>query len=239
MQSINSTYIYLNNMILNEGQLAYKDNNAIYEVQGVHLSIDNPLGYNHKVKYELITSHEVLKDIEKGDYNLDGCPIRGDSLYSYIKSFENSDETGFAYTYPNRILSHFGINQFETMVNRLYEDIGTNRSICVTLDPKKDSSEEHIPCLQVIQAIVRNRKLKLHCFFRSNDIFRAYYSNMYFITYIGMRLVEELNKKDVVNSNVVFDGIEYYCSSAHIYNNDQSEARELCAKNKGEYSGWI
>ena len=113
------------------------------------------------------------------------------------------------------------------MVERLIDDLGSNRSVAVTLDPKHDCSEEDIPCLQVLQATVRDRKLTVHCFFRSNDIFGAYYSNMYFITYIGMLLVEELNRRDPVNANIVFDGIYYYSSSAHIYKTDYSKAKKL------------
>lgn len=56
------------------------------------------------------------------------------------------------------------------MVERLMDDLGSNRSVAVTLDPKHDCSEEDIPCLQVLQATVRDRKLTIHCFFRSNDI---------------------------------------------------------------------
>ena len=50
---------------------------------------------------------------------------------------------------------------------------------------------------------------------------------MYFITYIGMLLVEEVNRRDPVNANIVFDGIYYYSSSAHIYKTDYNKAKKL------------
>lgn len=227
MYSINESYKEFNKRIIQTGHWTFKDGKEILESLGNMVIIDNPLGFSHKAKYGLITSGELLADIEKGEFDIDGCPINGQSLSYYVKSFNSSDVGGFKYTYPNRIKEYFGVNQFETMVERLMDDLGSNRSVAITLDPKQDSSEEDIPCLQVLQAIVRDRKLTLHCFFRSNDIFGAYYSNMYFITYIGMLLVEELNRRDPVNANIVFDGIHYYSSSAHIYKTDYNKAKKL------------
>lgn len=227
MCSINKSYKEFVKRIIQNGHWTFKDGKEILENLGNIIRIDNPLGYSHKAKYELITSGELIYDIEKGEFDIDGCPINGQSLSYYVKSFNSSDVGGFKYTYPNRIKAYFRVNQFETMVERLIDDLGSNRSVAVTLDPKHDCSEEDIPCLQVLQAIVRDRKLTIHCFFRSNDIFGAYYSNMYFITYIGMLLVEELNRRDPVNANIVFDGIYYYSSSAHIYKTDYNKAKKL------------
>ena len=227
MYSINESYKDFVKNIIKKGHWTFKDGKEILESLGNKIRIDNPLGYSHKAKYELITSGEFLNDIEEGEFDIEGCPINGLSLSYYVKGFNGSDVGGFEYTYPNRIKEYFGVNQFETMVKRLMDDLGTNRSVAVTLDPKSDCSVEDIPCLQVLQAIVRNRKLTLHCFFRSNDIYGAYYSNMYFITYIGMLLVEELNRRDPVNTNIVFDGIYYYSSSAHIYKTDYNNAKKL------------
>lgn len=227
MYSINQSYKEFVKKILATGTVVFKDGAEIIESLGNMISIDNPLGLSHKAKYSFIKSGELLRDVENGEYDVKGCPIKGDALYNYLNSFNHPDRGGFTYTYPNRILEHFGVNQFNSMVDRLKDNLGSNRSVCVTLDPKHDCSEKDIPCLQVIQATVRNRKLKLHCFFRSNDIYGAYYSNMYFLTYIGVRLVEELNNVDPVNANIVFDGLMYYSSSAHIYRNDVKSARKL------------
>lgn len=227
MYSINESYKDYVKKVLETGHYTFKDGKQIIESLGNMIRIDNPLGYDHKAKYQLIKSGEVLNDIEEGVYDVDGCPINGASLYYYVKSFNSSDVGGFVYTYPNRIKKHFGVNQFNTMVERLMEDLGSNRSVAITLDPKTDSSQNDIPCLQIIQAIVRDRKLVLHCYFRSNDVFGAYYSNMYFLTYIGLLLVEELNRKDPVNANIVFDGLMYYCSSGHVYESDLKQAEKL------------
>ena len=42
-------------------------------------------------------------------------------------------------------------------------------------------TEQHIPCLNWVQATIRNNKLILHVIFRSNDCYSAFPSNMLFI----------------------------------------------------------
>lgn len=227
MTSINESYLDLCKHIIENGKTVFKDDAEILETLGNKIIIDNPLGLKYKARYSFIKASELLTDIEKGEYEIEGCPIKGDALYHYVNSLNNPQKGGFTYTYPDRLMGHFGVNQIETMLDRLENHLGSNRSIAVTLDPKLDSSQDDIPCLQLIQAVVRNRELQLHCFFRSNDIFGAYYSNMYFLTYIGMRLVEELNLRDPVNANIVFGGLVYYSSSAHIYRNDFNSAKAM------------
>lgn len=227
MYSINESYKDYVRKVLNEGHYTFKDGKQIIESLGNMIRVDNPLGYDHKAKYQLIKSGEVLQDIENGVYDMKNNPIKGNSVAIYMQDFVLNNKSGFVYTYPDRIKTHFGIDQFQVMVDRLMEDLGSNRSVAITLDPKTDSSQNDIPCLQIIQAIVRDRKLVLHVYFRSNDVFGAYYSNMYFLTYIGLLLVEELNRKDPVNANIVFDGLMYYCSSGHVYESDLKQAERL------------
>ena len=146
----------------------------------------------------------VISGVTKsGKYDIEGCPIKSDALYEYVRSFENSDDQGFVYTYPNRILAHFDTDQFEVMKKRMLHAIGSNRAVAITYDPKLDQDREDIPCLQFLQCIVRNNELTIHCLFRSNDIFGAFYSNMFFIAYIGIKMKEELNKEYYIYNNKI------------------------------------
>ena len=171
----------------------------------------------------------MLTDIKNGEYDLPGSPIKSDALYEYVKSFEDESDQGFVYSYPNRILAHFNINQFNVMKKRLQHNPGSNRAVAVTYDPPLDADREDIPCLQFIQVIIRNNELTIHCIFRSNDIYGAFYSNMYFITYIGLKMTEELNK-DLINTKISFGGIHYHSTSGHIYYTDLKTARKLLKK---------
>lgn len=236
MLSINQCYLEFIKKILTTGEETYKDNNHhLKESLGNYYYIDNPLGYSYPIKYKYLTTEELLKNIKKGEYDIKGCPIKSDALYEYVKSFENSDDQGFVYTYPNRILAHFNINQFNTMKERLLNNRGSNRSVAVTYDPILDSTRQDIPCLQFLQCVIRDNSLTIHCLFRSNDVYGAFYSNMYFITYIGVKMVEELNK-ELVGERVGFGGVHYYSTSGHIYSNDFTNARKLVEDyGKGDY----
>ena len=212
MLSINQCYLDFVKKILNQGKETYKDSNHhLKESLGNFYVIDDPLNLKFVAKYQHMTTDMMLNEIKSGKYDIEGCPIKSDALYEYVKSFENSDDQGFVYTYPNRILAHFDVDQFEVM--------------------KKRMLHEDIPCLQFLQCLVRNNELTIHCLFRSNDIFGAFYSNMFFITYIGIKMKEELNK-ELLGEKVNFGGIHYHSTSGHIYSNDMKAAKKLIAINK-------
>ena len=206
MLSINQCYLDFVKKILNQGKETYKDSNHhLKESLGNFYVIDDPLNLKFVAKYQHMTTDMMLNEIKSGKYDIEGCPIKSDALYEYVKSFENSDDQGFVYTYPNRILAHFDVDQFEVMKKRMLHAIGSNRAVAVTYDPKLDQDREDIPCLQFLQCIVRNNELTIHCLFRSNDIFGAFYSNMFFIAYIGIKMKEELNK-ELLGEKVNFGG---------------------------------
>lgn len=232
MLSITKCYIDFVNKILKQGKETYKDSNHhLVESLGNFYIIDDPLDLKFKAKYENYTTAIMLNDIKSGKFDIDGCPIKSDALYEYVKSFENSSDQGFVYTYPNRVLAHFNIDQFDVMKERILNATGSNRAVAITYDPKLDADREDIPCLQFLQCLVRNNELTIHCLFRSNDIFGAFYSNMFFIAYIGLKMKEEVNK-ELLGKKLNFGGIHYHSTSGHIYNTDLKASRTLISNNK-------
>ena len=198
-----------------------KDETQIREIIGVHERIDNPykdsmLNINHK---------QFAEAVKKGAFNIKGYPIKGEALYDYVTSLDQLDkivlvdENSFIYTYPERLQNYQGRNQLIDIVNRLQQDIGSNRAVAVTFNPFVDNEYDDIPCLQLIQALVRNDKLILSVYFRSNDLYGAFPSNMMFLTYLGMKIAKELDVK--------FDYIDYHCSSLHIYETDYEQALKV------------
>ena len=232
MLSINQCYLDFVNKILTEGKETYKDSNHhLKESLGNFYVIDDPLDLKYKAKYQNMTTDKMLDLIKSGKYDMEGNPIKADALYEYVKSFNDPSDQGFVYSYPNRILAHFGVDQFEVMKERLLNALGSNRAVAITYDPELDRNREDIPCLQFLQGFVRDNELTIHCMFRSNDIFGAFYSNMFFITYIGIKLREELNK-ELINDQIDFGGVHYHSTSGHIYSNDMKAARNLISKHK-------
>ena len=157
MKSIGQCYLEFVNKILTEGKETYKDSDHhLKESLGNYYLIDDPLDLKFRAKYQHMTPELMLQEIKSGKFDIDSCPIKGDALYEYVKSFEIRDDQGFVYTYPNRILEHFGVDQFETMKQRILTATGSNRAVAVTIDPALDGDREDIPCLQVIQILVRD-----------------------------------------------------------------------------------
>ena len=198
-----------------------KDETPIREIIGVHERIDNPysgsmLNINHK---------QFAEAVKRGAFDIKDYPIKSEALYDYVTSLDQLDkillvdEDSFVYTYPERLQNYQGRNQLIDIVNRLKQDKGSNRAVAVTFNPFIDNKQEDIPCLQLIQALVRDDKLILCVYFRSNDLYGAFPSNMMFLTYLGMKIANELG--------VQFDYIDYHCSSLHIYETDYQQASKV------------
>ena len=164
MLSINQCYLDFVNKILKEGKETYKDSNHhLVESLGNFYIIDDPMDLKFRAKYQNYTTKMMLSDIKSGKYDLEGCPIKSDALYEYVKSVEDPDiinnTQGFVYTYPNRIFAHFDVNQFESMKKRILTATGSNRAVAVTINPIDDAEAEDIPCLQFLQCIIYVQRL--------------------------------------------------------------------------------
>lgn len=197
-----------------------KDETQIREIIGVNERIDNP--YNNSMLN--INHKQFAEAVKRGAFDIKDYPIKGEALFDYVTSLDDEhqiylDDDGFIYTYSERLQNYQGRNQLTDIVNRLKQDSGSNRAVAVTFNPFLDNERADIPCLQLIQALVRNDKLILSVYFRSNDLYGAFPSNMMFLTYLGMKIANELDVK--------FDYIDYHCSSLHIYETDYEQALKV------------
>ena len=209
----------LNEVIYN-GKYTYKDDSKIKEVIGVHKQIKNP--YSNSIIN--ISADKFASYVKKGTFDIAEYPIKGEALFDYVTSLDDEhqiylDDDGFIYTYSERLQNYNDINQLDVIINRLNKNINSNRAIAVTYNPMVDMNRQDIPCLQLIQALVRNDKLILSVYFRSNDLYGAFPSNMMFLTYLGMKIANELG--------VQFDYIDYHCSSLHVYETDYEQASKV------------
>ena len=227
----------------NHGKITKKDDSEIKELMGNYVFLERPQDLPLPFKKQVDNTEEFLKGVKKGLYDLAGYPLKGETLYNYVNScndinliycsdkesrqFLDLDKKPFVYTYPERLL-HSLYNesfnpqepdmvwqdQFEIMSRRLKKNAGSNRAVATLYHPGVDWLRVDIPCLNWLQATVRDEKLELHCMFRSNDLYGAWPSNMYLLTFFGLWLTEELDQ------NLKFNGIHYHSSSLHIYKTD-------------------
>lgn len=219
-----------------------KDDAQVKELLGNYVFLERPQDIDIPI-HEKVDNLDVFMDrMKKGLYNLQGYPLKNEALADYVNSFNKNsliycsdDESReklhietipFVYTYPERLLhmpsSDEFIDQFDIIASRLRKNQGSNRAVATLYQPFLDGTRTDIPCLNWLQATIRDDKLELHCIFRSNDLFGAWPSNMYLLTFLGLWLVEELQ-----DPNLTFNGIHYHSSSLHIYEIDLSTVKEV------------
>lgn len=249
MNSIEVEWRKFLKQIIEHGDKHEKDDgDIIYESMINHCFIDNVL---KQYGNQNITTEMFLEMVKNGVFNINGYPVKDIALYDYVTSIDNKEilenknlstgEEKFTYTYPNRIFkmtdrhSDFYVNQFALMVSRLTAVknfdgkglnywSGSNRAVANIYSAPKDCDMNDIPCLQILQATIRDNKLVLHCFFRSNDCYGAFPSNMLFLNYLGLKLVDCLKKH---YPTLEFEGINYNSSSLHIYQGDYEQAKKI------------
>lgn len=217
-----------------------KDDTKVRELLGNYYFIERPQDIGLPFNKKIDNVEEFFTNIKNGLYNLQGYPIKDEALLSYVQSWNDltqiycSDEEflqeagieqpPFVYTYPERVLhwSYKGewVNQLDVVLNRLKNNLGSNRATMTLYHPGLDAERKDIPCLNWLQATVRHQKLELHCIFRSNDLYGAWPANILFITCLGLSIAEELD-------GVCFNGIHYHSSSLHIYHTDLPAVREV------------
>lgn len=96
-----------------------------------------------------------------------------------------------------------GIDQIaRSIIHRLYENPGSRRAIAITWVPELDIDSNEPPCLQLIQCFVRDNKLHMVCYFRSNDMLSAWGANAYGLAHV-MKYV-----CDTINISIYADGME-------------------------------
>ena len=246
MNSIEKKWREILDHIYCDGKLNRKDDSVVKEILGYHTFIENPL---KSLEFLKLSSDDFIKYIKDGYFDVNGYVMNNQGIAEYLEGFFDDkivkcyeSDKGFVYTYPERLLSMRTwnkskvkkyarieevlepINQIDVIVDRLKNHIGSNRAVATLYNCGLDKDEEDIPCLNWIQATVRDNILRLHVTFRSNDIFGAWPANMFFITYIGLLICERLEDE---YPTLVFDGIDYHVSSAHYYITDEDMVKKV------------
>lgn len=150
-------------------------------------------------------------------------PWHDDRLETYKKELLDPDNSqGFVYTYGNRLREYFEVDQLEKCIEKLNNCRESRRAIAITIDPIQDNKVDEIPCLQEIAFLIRDEKLYMTDFFRSNDCGGATFPNLFGIREVGYYVAEKTNTELV---NMV-----HHAMSLHIYEHDWDKAREILQK---------
>lgn len=145
--------------------------------------------------------------------------ITKESIEEYVPQITtNKSFEGVAYTYGQRFRSQFKIDQIEGIINDLKRNKDSRRAYATTWDPNIDSQSSSPPCIDNIQAIVRNNKLYLTVYIRTNDMYKAWPLNAFGLRYLQKIIADELHLEIGTLTTI--------SSSAHIYENDWNRAKE-------------
>ena len=126
------------------------------------------------------------------------------------------DGEKFDYTYSERINFH---NQLDNAIAALKEDEHSRRAMIMIFKPEDtDESmgfETRIPCSVSYQFLIRNNKLMMIYYIRSNDLFRHFAVDIWMAGALQDYIVEQLKP---VYPNLKYGSLNYYCGSLHAYN---------------------
>jgi len=126
-----------------------------------------------------------------------------DYAYRFIQGLKEPGD--WSYSYGERLYTE---NQLNNILGKLKKNPDTRQATCVLYLPS-DSRSEDPPCLCLIDFKIRNDKLKVFAFFRSNDMENAYPANCFALLQLGHYVSNELDIK--------LGKIITRSESAHIY----------------------
>jgi len=145
-------------------------------------------------------------------------PLGEKAVEEYTKNLLYGSKNVFSYDYHQRLFEYpyadEKINQIDYIIEKLNQQKNSRRAVAITWNPKIDievSRDERgsVPCLQLVQFLIRNGKLYQTVIFRSNDALLAFVSNA-----IGLITLGEYIAKKV---GVGYGTYTHHAISMHIY----------------------
>ncbi len=187
--------------IMVNGSEHFDEDIKIKEILGLSIEIENP-----KLEDQIIQ--------EFGD-----SIVINRTLDKFSKGVSMPDRP---FTYGACIYDKEGTDQFEWLVERLKSKRETKSATIGLLT--SGSKSANLPCLTTIDIKIRNNKLILQFFFRSQNIFGRQYANL-------LALVK-LQNDIAIRCGIEIGTLKGYVSSAHIYEYDFKEANIICSNKK-------
>lgn len=164
------------------------------------------------------------------NYSDDGTTLNGaygnrifnwDSGMHYIEDYY-IDENGIKS--PLIDVQEIRINQFQKAYEQLKKDPDTRQATIVFFDPNRDYSEtKDKPCTNLIRFMIRENKLNMTVFMRSNDIWFGTPYDIFNFTMLQEIMAGMLNVEVGVYNHIV--------DSLHIYETHFEKAKELINEN--------
>lgn len=204
------------------------DNQNTKELIGVNFIISKPflkkkemLDFIFKKEADNIEKYceqELLDRVDRRALNPgNSYKIRMDL---WQKLMSKSDAGTFDYTYSERV-NYKG--QIDNAIASLVDDEHTRRAMVMVFFPDDSLESEgfatRIPCSVSYQFLIRNNKLMVLYYIRSNDYFKHFAIDIWLTHAIQQYVVEQLREK---YPTLKCGALNYYAGSFHAYNEDLS-----------------
>lgn len=144
---------------------------------------------------------------------------------------------GTKYTYGQRLRDYERIDQIQDIIDLIAKTPFSRRGVAFTWDVKIDREFENPPCLDLVQVLVQNSRLFLTVYIRSNDMFLGWPENAFGVLALQKLIVSEVNKKNPV-LKLEKGPVITISASAHIYERNWEEVKEILAKNPKLQCAW-
>jgi thymidylate synthase len=182
--------------VVDHGTVQVDENVQIYEILGLSIEISAPQCHDELV--EKLGDKAVIKR----------------TLAKFSKGADMPDRP---FTYGACIFDHSGVNQFDWLVDRLKTKRECKSATIGLLIP--GSQAANLPCLTTVDVKIRNDRLEVQFFFRSQNIFGRQYANLLALANLQAELAEKCL--------VTVGALRGYIASGHIYAFDIVDARRI------------
>ncbi|NPA38800.1 MAG: hypothetical protein GXN99_03340 [Candidatus Nanohaloarchaeota archaeon] len=151
--------------------------------------------------------------------------VFSNKLYEdYGKDLVSPSLESEAYTYGRLLCQYEGFNQIDAIIQRLKNNLEDRAALASLWMPKKHLTDKsNQPCLDLVHVLVRNNKVNLTAYIRSNDMFKAWPVNVAGLAYINHYIWQNLSA-DYPDLELGY--VTTISSSAHIYESDWKQALE-------------
>lgn len=132
-----------------------------------------------------------------------------------------------AYTYGQRLRTHFGVDQVEEIISKLSADLDTRSATAVLWDSRTDNVGHGAPCINHIWARAREGRLYLTATIRSNDMYSAWPENAFALRRLQALVADEVSSR--AGTKLALGELVTLSESAHIYSDCWADAGRAVA----------
>jgi len=124
----------------------------------------------------------------------------------------------YEFSYGKQIFDFEGKNQIDWIIKKLKENPETKSATISILKPG-ETRKQFIPCGPILDFKIRNGKLFLTSFFRSQDAYKKLHFDIFFLGKIAKMVAKKVG--------VPFGPLSLFVTSEHIYADDFEEVEKI------------